>query len=63
MTATAGQTADDPSRRFVLTRDAPLVRNLAALWAVDPKLARAVEALPDDACYRIVPSKSGPCQT
>src|SRR5687768_10730593 len=58
MPATAAQ-HDDPSRQSVLGADAPLVRNLAALWATDPKLARAIEALPDDSCYPTVPSKSG----
>jgi hypothetical protein len=35
----------DASRRFVLGDDAPLVRNLAALWAADPELAATIEAL------------------
>ncbi len=35
----------DPSRRYVLAADAPLVKNLAALWAVDPKLAALVEEI------------------
>jgi hypothetical protein len=34
----------DPSARFVLTEDAPYLANLAALWQVDPALARRIEA-------------------
>jgi hypothetical protein len=49
----------DPSRDHVLPADAPLVRNLAALWAVEPRLARELEALPDGP-YTIVSSRSGP---
>jgi hypothetical protein len=57
MTATA-ETPEDA--RFVLPHDAPFVRNLAALWSIDPRLARAIEALPEDGCFRLVPSRSGP---
>ncbi len=32
------------SRRFTLPADAPYLRNLAALWAVNPKLAAEIEA-------------------
>ena len=53
MTATA-----DPSRRHVLPSDAPLVRNLAALWAADPELAAAVDA-ENRPTYAVEPSKSG----
>src|SRR5262245_2331614 len=50
----------DPSLRFVMSEDAPLVRNLAALWAIEPKLAREIEALDSwDDAYQIEPSKSG----
>ena len=35
----------DSSYKHVLPDDAPYVVNLAALWAVDPKLARALEEL------------------
>ena len=48
----------DPSRDHVLPADAPLVRNLAALWATEPPLAREIEALPDGP-YMIEPSRSG----
>jgi hypothetical protein len=54
MTATA-----DPSQRFILPADAPLLANLAALWSVDPELAAAVEAVEDDTPYRVEPSNSG----
>ena len=50
----------DPSFRFVLAEDAPYVRNLAALWATDPKLAAALEALDGQSCHRTEPSKAGP---
>ncbi len=49
----------DPSRDHVLPADAPLVRNLAALWATEPRLARELEALPVGP-YTIVSSRSGP---
>jgi hypothetical protein len=55
MTATA-----DPSLRHVLPDGAPYVRNLAALWMLDPKLARAIEALPEGSEYATEPSKAGP---
>jgi hypothetical protein len=35
----------DPSRDHVCPADAPLVRNLAALWATEPRLAREIESL------------------
>src|SRR5688572_26087913 len=49
----------DPSARHVLTEDAPYLANLAALWAVDPKLAAAIEETDDAAAYRTAPSKAG----
>jgi hypothetical protein len=52
--------SNDPSQQYVLPADAPLLANLAALWVVDPHLAVHLESLPDQACYRIEPSKSGP---
>src|SRR5687768_5087717 len=54
MTATS-----DPSTRFVLPDDAPYLKNLAALWSVDPQLAAAIEETDDAAAYRTEPSKSG----
>jgi hypothetical protein len=53
MTATS-----DPSRDHVLPADAPLVRNLAALWATEPRLAREIESL-NEPGYTIEPSRSG----
>jgi hypothetical protein len=51
----------DASRRCVLPEDAPLLRNLAALWALDAKLAERVEAClrPTAAPYETAVSKSG----
>jgi hypothetical protein len=51
--------SNDPSARYVLTEDAPYLANLAALWAVDPRLAAAIEETDDGAAYRTAPSKSG----
>ncbi len=48
----------DPSRQHILSADAPLVRNLAALWATEPRLAREIAALPD-APYAVEASRSG----
>jgi hypothetical protein len=45
--------------RFVLPPDAPLLANLAALWAVNAELAAALEALGDDAAYPIETAKNG----
>ncbi len=52
--------ATDPSQALILAADAPLVRNLAALWATEPKLAEAVEASLDGPPYTVEKSKSGP---
>src|ERR1041384_4781292 len=49
----------DQSRRFVLPKDAPYLRNLAALWAIDPALAMQIEALEESAVHKTDPSKSG----
>ena len=46
--------------RYVLPEDAPYLRNLAALWAADPPLARRVEALHPAGGYPVEPSKAGP---
>ncbi|HEV2293850.1 MAG TPA: 6-hydroxymethylpterin diphosphokinase MptE-like protein [Tepidisphaeraceae bacterium] len=48
----------DPSGDHVLSGDAPLVRNLAALWATEPRLAREIEALAEGP-YTIEPSRCG----
>jgi len=58
--------AADSSTRFVLPHDAPLIRNLAALWSADAGLAFALEELDEaaasgcgaGACH-VQPSKSG----
>jgi hypothetical protein len=66
MTASRTATPDDqPSpdgadRAYVLPSDAPLVQNLAALWAVDPILAAELEALHPLPPYEVQPSKAGP---
>src|SRR4051794_1944279 len=52
-------TTSDPSFRFVLPDDSPLLANLAALWAHDPRLAAAIEALDATPSYCVEPSKSG----
>jgi hypothetical protein len=49
----------DVSDRFVLPAGAPLLANLAALWAVDHELAAAVEALHGQQSYPVEESKSG----
>ncbi|MGH7215381.1 MAG: motility associated factor glycosyltransferase family protein, partial [Tepidisphaeraceae bacterium] len=59
MVETPTDTADS-SARFVLAEDAPYLRNLAALWAACPPLAREIEALDVDDRYRVEPSKAGP---
>jgi hypothetical protein len=59
MTATSIQSQADPSLRFVLPDDSPLLANLAALWTHDPKLAAAIEAMDQTPSYRVETSKSG----
>lgn len=50
----------DPSLRFILPEEAPYLKNLAALWATEPKLARELELLnPEDCPYTTEASKSG----
>lgn len=51
--------SNDPSRRYVLNEDAPYLKNLSALWAVEPQLAAAIEATDDRPSHRTEPSKSG----
>ncbi|HWE93830.1 MAG TPA: 6-hydroxymethylpterin diphosphokinase MptE-like protein [Tepidisphaeraceae bacterium] len=50
----------DPSTRFILPEDAPYLKNLAALWTVDPALAAEVEATHGEPSHRVEASKSGP---
>lgn len=52
--------AADPSLRHVLADDAPYLRNLAALWATEPELARRLEAIDDRPSYPVQPSRAGP---
>lgn len=52
MTASA-----DSSYRYVLDPQSLYLRNLAVLWAVDPELARRIEAIEEP--YAVEPSKSG----
>lgn len=49
-----------PDRAYVLPPDAPLVKNLAALWSADPALAAELEALHPLPPYAVEPSKAGP---
>ena len=46
--------------RYVLPADAPLLKNLAALWTADPALAESIELLHPRASYAVQPSKAGP---
>lgn len=50
-------TASDPSTRYILRDDSPLLNNLAALWATDAGLAQAIEAI--DEPYPTEDSRSG----
>src|SRR3954469_22965364 len=50
----------DPSTRYVLPADAPYLANLAALWAANPTLARAIEAIEETPRLTVEPSRSGP---
>src|SRR5436190_9263476 len=59
MDSTEAQSSSDASSRFVLPDDAPLLANLAALWAIDTKLAAAIEAVERLPSYVVTPSKSG----
>ncbi len=49
----------DPSMRYVLPAESPLLANLSAMWAVCPELARDLESLADDERYRVERSKNG----
>lgn len=58
----------DPSTRFILAAQSPYLKNLAALWTIDPALAERIESLdtqeqamdsPAGAGYRVEPSRSG----
>jgi hypothetical protein len=49
----------DASMRYILPRDAALTANLGALWGVDPKLARLIEAIDDGEAYPVERSRDG----
>ena len=49
----------DASVRFVLPADSFYLKNMAALWAIDPKLAVAIEAIEEQPSYPVEPSRSG----
>lgn len=44
---------------MVLPEDAPYLRNLAVLFARQPSLATALDALPDEPAYSVVPARDG----
>lgn len=44
----------------MLVTDDVYLRNMAALWRVDPRLAYAIDQLPIDASVRMEPSRAGP---
>jgi hypothetical protein len=55
--------SSDPSLRFVLDPGSVYLKNMAALWTSEPRLARAIEALRGDEpgpTYEVEQSKSGP---
>ena len=45
--------------RYVLPEDAPFLKNLAALWTVDPALAGAIESLHPRESYPVQHSRAG----
>lgn len=49
----------DRSLRYILPPDAPLVSNLAALWAVDPALAETIELASVEPHCRVETARSG----
>ena len=49
----------DSSLRFVLPTESVYLKNLSALWAVDPKLAAAIEATEGRPSHRCEPARSG----
>lgn len=51
--------ASDPSSRYVLAADAPLLANIAALWATDAHLARKLEGVLDEEPYGVEPTRAG----
>jgi len=57
MTATTIETSNPDAGDLVLSDDAPYLKNLEVLWAIDPDLARDIEAV--DRPYPTQPSKAG----
>src|SRR5690242_18912789 len=55
----ASTTEPPDPMRHVLPAGAPLLKNLAALWANDPALAAELEALHPTGAYPVEASKSG----
>lgn len=51
--------SNDPSARFVLPDGAPWLKNLAALWTIDPALARGIEALEGQISYPVQAARDG----
>ncbi|MBC8106815.1 MAG: motility associated factor glycosyltransferase family protein, partial [Anaerolineae bacterium] len=51
-------TQNDHSTRFIMDESAPYLANLAALWAVDPKLAANIEAMESLPSYSLSPSRA-----
>lgn len=49
----------DASSRYVLPADAPYLKNMAALWAIDPALAEAIEATEAHPSYETPMSRAG----
>ncbi|HMB95956.1 MAG TPA: 6-hydroxymethylpterin diphosphokinase MptE-like protein, partial [Tepidisphaeraceae bacterium] len=51
----------DPSLRFVLGEEAPYLKNLAALWAIEPKLARLIDSNSKEGSiiYQVETARSG----
>ena len=57
-TATTNPATGDPSR-YVLADDAPYLKNLAALWMIEPVLAAAIESLYPQPAYPLQISRDG----
>ena len=49
----------DPSTQFIVAEDAPYLKNMAALWTIDPALAAEIEATDDLAPHQVEMSRSG----
>jgi len=49
----------DPSTQFIVAEDAPYLKNMAALWTIDPALAAEIEATDDLPPHQVEASRSG----